>query len=264
MVDYSIVRNVRYLRERGATYKGISQSIINPQTGRSYTPGTVSNWINKDVKPRAEKRISGRLKTIVRNVELPPSKRRRKYTRKLGKKFAPKPSEPEPYYEPEYYDDYEPETSYNLMEYSAGKLGPFQSFYDGELPPYYLEKGHISIKMKIHYEWFRPEEIGEEIHHISDEFGFKEWDEVATKTTSNRYNYPSEAAVEMQLIINKIFGCWDGRKSNKKAPNQWSKPDEEYKRPRVVFIEIADNYTGNDEDGNAITGDGHFRFNTYY
>ena len=240
MVDFRLINNIENLRNEGASWAAISRQIINPQTGRHYDYRTVRNWIERGQEPyqHSQKKLVQRTATLRRNVQSDkPTKRTLKFRKKLGLKpkkkrviigggWTPEPIDFGPSY-PEIQDD-------DLMEYAAGEMGPFGSFYDGVLPRIEAQHGHIKITILQRYIWYHSE-------------GIKRWDEIRSFTTTNNYNYPHHAAEEMQLILNKMWGKWNGKEGTTGSP-----------KPRIYEMILADNLEGENEDGNSISGGGEF------
>ena len=240
MVDYRVINNIEILRNEGASWAAISREIINPQTGRHYDYRTVRNWVERGQEPRwyVQKKLVKRTETIRRNVQ---SEKPTKRTKQFRKRMKLKPKKKRPpvveiieEYIPDYYYEEEPETDDDLMEYAAGEMGPFGSFYDGILPRIEATHGHIKINILQRYIWYHTE-------------GIKRWDEIRTFTTTNNYNYPYQAAEEMQLILNKMWGKWNGKEGQTGSP-----------KPRIYEMVLSDNLEGQNEDGIPITGTGEF------
>lgn len=154
----------------------------------------------------------------------------------------------EPRFEPEYEEDYwewgdEDEddiiggggeiTEWNLMYKSAGIMEAFDSFYEGQLPEHYAENGHLKVRVLTRYYSANPD--------------IPSYDEPRTFTTTNNYNYPYQAAPEMQLILNKMWGKWDGNEGKTGSL-----------KPQLTAIVLDDNLEGIDEDGKAFNTYGEF------
>ena len=244
MVDYRLINNIQNLRNEGASWAAISRQIINPKTGRHYDYRTVRNWGERGQEPyvHSQKKLVQRTATIRRNVQSDkPTKRTRQFRKKLKlkpkKKRRPVVEIIEEYVD-DFFDDYvyeEPEIQDDdLMEYAAGEMGPFGSFYKGILPRIETQHVHKKITILQRYIWYHSE-------------GIKRWDEIRNFTTTNNYNYPHQAAEEMQLILNKMWGKWNGKEGTTGSP-----------KPRIYEMILADNLEGINEDGIPINGTGEF------
>ena len=225
MVNYQVVLDIQYLRNKGASWAGISRSLTNPQTGKNYDPRTVKKWATEGVTPRAETKVIKRLKTVTKNVRKPKSKLKRKYTKKLGIKTKKKreiigggggyfpdpfpPPEPEPIPEP--IPDIE---EINLSRYvtdfiERNEMGELNDFTD-YLPAIYMDRGHLKLEVTKYYISHNPD-IGEWDEEI-EAFSFVENE---TIRTINRFSYPQDAVPEMQSRIQRKFDTYSGQISNR-------------------------------------------------
>jgi len=228
LVDYQVVLDIQYLRNQGATWAGISRSLTNPQTGKSYDPRTVKNWATKGVTPRAETKVIKRLKTVTKNVKKPPSKLKRKYTKKLGIKkkereiigggHAPPIPDPIPPDDGGIIDEPIDEIDeIDLTEYATdfierNEMGELNDFSD-YLPAIYMERGHLKLEVTKYYISHNPD-IGEWDEEIQA-FSFVENE---TIRTINRFSYPDDARTEMQARIKNKFDTYAGQISNRGSP----------------------------------------------
>ena len=205
------------MRREGATYAGIARSIINPQTGRHYTAKTVRNWLVKGTTPMAQKKVGKRLETIVRNVRAPPSKRRRKYTKKLGVKEEEEftwiggPIDPpiEPPLPPPIPIDELDLTDKVYDEIRREDDGDFAH----QMPSIYVRRGHLKLEVTKLYKSYNPD-IGVWDAEI-EAFKFEEFEIIRT---INRFSYPEEARAEMESRIKRKFETYRGQIGSKGSP----------------------------------------------